>query len=312
MTRLRPRRLELRGSLTRRRGLRADGPPRRSRSRPTPTPRAAAGERRADEGRADAERRSRSPPSAGPPPHSPADSKTFVIEITVARTLESSTFAFSQVECTGAASDRVEPRGPEGRERERERAGEARTRAGRRPVARRTRSSVRAIRAGPIAAKRRDERLRDDDRRARRARRRGRRTRRSGRARRSRERRPRVGMRLPEPVEVLVRDAEEEADPGDQEQHRLTSDQGAALARRAHHRGERRDVLAPRRAEAGLRHHEREHGRERDEHRAARRRSAGAGRRARARQPPPIPSSAPIRAAAARWNERRSRRRPRP
>ena len=64
------------------------------------------------------------PPSAGPPPHSPADSKTFVIESTVARTLESSTFAFSHVECTGAASERVESRAPEGREREREGARE--------------------------------------------------------------------------------------------------------------------------------------------------------------------------------------------
>ena len=46
-------------------------------------------------------------PSAGPPPHSPADPKTFVIESTVARTLESSTFALSHVEYTGAASDRT-------------------------------------------------------------------------------------------------------------------------------------------------------------------------------------------------------------
>ena len=37
------------------------------------------------------------PPSTGPPAHSPADPKTFVIESTVARTHESSTFAFSHV-----------------------------------------------------------------------------------------------------------------------------------------------------------------------------------------------------------------------
>ncbi len=46
-------------------------------------------------------------PSAGPPPHSPAEPKTFVIESTVARTRESSTLAFSHVEYTGAASERT-------------------------------------------------------------------------------------------------------------------------------------------------------------------------------------------------------------
>ena len=45
-------------------------------------------------------------PSAGPPPHSPAESPRFVIEMTVARTLESSMLELSQVEYTGPARER--------------------------------------------------------------------------------------------------------------------------------------------------------------------------------------------------------------
>ena len=104
------------------------------------------------------------PPSAGPPPHSPADSNTFVIESTVARTLESSTFAFSQVECTGAASERASratqkaasATANEPAKREREQS--------RRSGARRRRGVSRAIRAGPMRGEAADERLRDEER----------------------------------------------------------------------------------------------------------------------------------------------------